>query len=182
MEGRLARQSELFTRIGNAVQNLRKLGTAKITRQVIEARLSHLVAYWEKFQGAHSDLIGSVSSEELRLPYFVHDQYGACEEAYLNARAEILKMRDAMRPEPEARAPAAAPQLAETRQRAGQRLPTINLPQFSGLYTEWSHFKDLFTALVHANTNLTCDRETALSEDHGQWGATAPHQVDPYVR
>lgn len=35
------------------------------------------------------------------------------------------------------------------------RLPQINLPTFSGDYTTWSAFHDLFESLIHSNPNLT---------------------------
>src|SRR5712671_7524228 len=35
------------------------------------------------------------------------------------------------------------------------KLPKIELPVFSGKYTEWTSFNDLFTTLVHNNKNIS---------------------------
>lgn len=34
------------------------------------------------------------------------------------------------------------------------RLPKIELPSFDGNYLEWTKFKDLFTSMVHNNTEI----------------------------
>ena len=34
------------------------------------------------------------------------------------------------------------------------KLPKIELPSFSGKYTEWTSFYDLFNASVHSNNSL----------------------------
>lgn len=35
------------------------------------------------------------------------------------------------------------------------KLPELNIPLFSGSYTEWSSFYDIYTSLVHNNDNLS---------------------------
>lgn len=35
------------------------------------------------------------------------------------------------------------------------KLAALNIPVFNGRYTDWVSFKDIFTALIHTNNNLT---------------------------
>lgn len=37
----------------------------------------------------------------------------------------------------------------------GLKLPTIHLPKFSGLFTNWLEFKDVFVSLIHDNTSVS---------------------------
>ena len=44
--------------------------------------------------------------------------------------------------------------------RSSIRLPKLQLPSFTGLYTEWSSFRDLFNAAVDSNTQLSYSHTT----------------------
>ena len=45
--------------------------------------------------------------------------------------------------------------LSTTTSSSGLRLPKLQLPSFSGSYTEWNSFRDLFNAAVDSNTQLS---------------------------
>lgn len=50
LEGCMRSQNELYGRIARAVENIKKVGTEKITLGLVEARLALLEANWNKFQ------------------------------------------------------------------------------------------------------------------------------------
>ena len=50
------RQRELFSVILRAVDNLKKLGSAKINRGSVQSRIESVKVYWDKFQANHETL------------------------------------------------------------------------------------------------------------------------------
>ncbi|XP_046478601.1 uncharacterized protein [Neodiprion pinetum] len=157
----IERQTDLFRRICRTLENLRKLGEAKTTLGQVQSRLDALNSNWLKFQDMHEtvDQIRiAAKGDQLdaikRLSYFAKDYYGQCEEQYLNAKGELLDLLGTLKTLSAPIVPTAvAPQL--TTGGASKRLPRIELPTFSGNYSDWKSFHDLFTSIVRENSQLS---------------------------
>nr|XP_046476830.1 uncharacterized protein LOC124216393 [Neodiprion pinetum] len=157
----IERQTDLFRRICRTLENLRKLGEAKTTLGQVQSRLDALNSNWLKFQDMHEtvdqiriaakgDQLDAING----LSYFAKDYYGQCEEQYLNAKGEMLDLLGTLKTLSAPIVPTAvAPQL--TTDGASKRLPRIELPTFSGNYSDWKSFHDLFTSIVRENSQLS---------------------------
>ncbi|XP_046435238.1 uncharacterized protein LOC124187037 [Neodiprion fabricii] len=157
----IERQTDLFRRICRTLENLRKLGEAKITLGQVQSRLDALNSNWLKFQGMH-DTVDQIriaaKGDQLdaikRLSYFAKDYYGQCKEQYMNAKGEMLDVLESLKTLSAPIVPtAAAPQLITGG--ALKRLPRIELRTFSGNYSDWKSFHDLFTSIVRKNSQLS---------------------------
>ncbi|XP_033228920.1 uncharacterized protein LOC117180532 [Belonocnema kinseyi] len=85
--------------------------------------------------------------------YFTRNFYTTTEEAYLVAKGAFMDELEKL-----------SNDLASTSMNnsaskiAGlsyRSMPKIELPKFSGSYTEWENFKDFFTSLVHSNPEVS---------------------------
>nr|XP_046491123.1 uncharacterized protein LOC124223325 [Neodiprion pinetum] len=140
------RQTDLFRRICRTLENLRKLGEAKITlgskactRQSIKSESQ------QKVINSTLSKDSSISRKTI---------YEQCEEQYLNTKGEMLDLLESLKTLSAPIVPtAAAPQL--TTGETSKRLPRIELPTFSGNYSDWKSFHDLFTSIVRENPQLS---------------------------
>ncbi|XP_076684121.1 uncharacterized protein LOC143377086 [Andrena cerasifolii] len=144
----ISEQKYLYGRIARLTENMKKLGTSKITKGVIISRLELLETYWTTFLQTHSKLCASFKEEHQEKPYFKDDHMSLCEEAYLQQKASLLDTRDDFPDE-----------LDETvhtgTDSQGRTLERIPIPKFSGDYQNWPSFRDLFRSLVIKNSNLS---------------------------
>lgn len=70
------------------------MGKEKITQYLLNARIQLLDSNWKKFFNIHELLISNQKEEFKSQEYFTGDFYSNCEDAYLDARAEMLQMRE----------------------------------------------------------------------------------------
>ncbi|XP_046145806.1 uncharacterized protein LOC123989172 [Osmia bicornis bicornis] len=152
----LIRENKVHARlISNALSNFKKLGKANHTPAVIRGRLSLLKDYWNKFQATHIQIEVAATEEETRTnSYFSEDIFGNTEAAFLSALDALMA---ALPADNEAASnPCNISSVSCHRESAPSvKLPRIELPKFSGDYTEWENFRDLFHALVGSNESLS---------------------------
>lgn len=150
-EAVIEKQHNLLVPIFRAFSNTKKLCSDKINRFTLNARIKNLVADWDRFQANHDKLIGSLTDENRKLDYFVHDVYAVYEEAYFDATFSLMLLRCEIK-EPESTAPDAAEKM---RPGSCRSLPKISLPKFTGNYHEWPSFRDLFESMIVSNQDIT---------------------------
>ncbi|XP_046592949.1 uncharacterized protein LOC124293942 [Neodiprion lecontei] len=162
IEEHIERQNDYIWRISRAVENLRKLGEAKITYGQVKSRLDALNSSWNKFQENHekiSEIKFAAKGDQLdaikRLSYFAKDHYGLCEEHFLSGEGVMLDLLESLKPAPAATAQAAAAPQDAPAGGSSKRLPRIELPTFAGSYSEWKPFHDLFSSMVRENSQLS---------------------------
>ncbi|XP_051171027.1 uncharacterized protein LOC127287917 [Leptopilina boulardi] len=111
----------------------------------LELRIQILEKNYEEFCEIHDELITSSSAKFLKHPYVQEDVFGQFVEAYTKARDAMLyhvcKLRKS---EP----PALTHSPSSSEVRSSGKLPKIPLPTFSGDYSAWNSYKDLFSSLV----------------------------------
>ncbi|XP_076635445.1 uncharacterized protein LOC143348733 [Colletes latitarsis] len=94
MEKYVKKQLDLFKRIRSTVENMRKMGAAKLTKGVITSRLELIEKNWAAFLEVHDQLIDVFSQTEPDNQYFKLDYIGQCEEAYVQQKAILLDLKE----------------------------------------------------------------------------------------
>lgn len=137
------------------MDNLKKLGPSKTSRGNVQSRMEALKANWEKFQNNHESLFKSCSGEQRKLPYFKEDLYSVCEEEFIEAHGALLNTLDSLNPAANQTTPSTEISLNSSATTRSRRLPRIDLPTFSGDYSQWSHFRDLFVSMIVENSDIS---------------------------
>ncbi|XP_039746104.1 uncharacterized protein LOC120623888 [Pararge aegeria] len=141
-------QEEIKSQIDKLRINFKKCAKDRLTRQYIETRLQALETKYKEFTKNLVELIKKRSS--LSTDYFSEDVFGSVEEFYLEFKTELKERLDS----------SVMKQQRDTSLNvtgnfnSAVKLPKITIPAFSGLYTEWLSFRDLFKSLIHGNEAL----------------------------
>lgn len=135
-----------------AQSNLKKCPKQRLTKGYIETRLQSIDEYWKKFTTAHHNLVKVVPKEKKNdISYFVNEDYFVLEDLYLCTQADLKDLLSKN----------INPSLSDiaynnsSTYEGNLKLPQIQLPAFSGIYEDWTSFRDLFTSLVHNNSTLS---------------------------
>ena len=123
----IERQYELFKRIHNTPDNIKKVGKDNITQELLEARLWILENNWNEFQENYTIILSQKFESTSQSEYFVNDCYGATEEGYNNSAAYIASL---LRGFLQQNNLPVVQQTVPTR-----KLPKIKVPSFSGKFT-----------------------------------------------
>lgn len=150
----ISRQNDLFGVISRAVENLNKLGSSRMTRGNVKSRLEALKSNWEKFQNYHESLYKARSAETCKLSYFADNLYSLCEEKFLESHGTLSDMLDSFEMESRQNPTPADVSTNSCSNTNSRQLPRIELPKFSGDYSQWSQFRDLFTSMIISNNEL----------------------------
>lgn len=154
MEQLLSELEDIAISLQKAQTNLKKCPKQRLTRGYVESRLQNIEEYWKSFTAAHSKLIKVVPKEKKNdISYFVNDDYFLVEDLYLILKGDLRDLLISMSSMPSDYTKGDKDHGTSFE---GQiKLPTIELPTFSGVYEEWPSFQDLFIALVHNNSSLS---------------------------
>jgi Protein of unknown function (DUF1759)/Putative peptidase (DUF1758) len=114
---------------------------------LIRSRLDQVLNVWEEYNQSQYEL--EINDEEDHAP-----DREAFEEAYHAVKAKMSTLLEpANISATAARNSGCCSQASANTMRV--KLPTINLPTFSGEYSQWIHFKDIFISLVIDNTAIS---------------------------
>ncbi|XP_053612017.1 uncharacterized protein LOC128676097 [Plodia interpunctella] len=140
--------------INKAYTNFKKSPKERLTAGYLETRLAALETQWCMFSENHNNLISKFNIEDLG-KYIECDIYEVTEELYFEYKAELKDKLSQIQP--------VVPTFSESHYsnckskdqfQSSVKLPRITIPTFSGSYTEWTSFRDLFMSLVHTNQTL----------------------------
>ncbi|CAK1589376.1 unnamed protein product [Parnassius mnemosyne] len=142
-------QEDIASKIKKSQINFKKSPKERITKSYIETRLESLESNWTVFSQNHRKIVYELRKEDLEKSiYHTGDIYDQTEELYFEYKT-LLK---------ETLLRYSADNIVEPVNIASEKpsvsLPKITLPKFSGRYTEWVSFRDLFTSLVHKNPGI----------------------------
>lgn len=149
-------QEELASHITRAKTNYKKSKT-KVNKTYVETRLELLESDFSTFKTSHLEILKCVSADERKvLTYFKEDFYYKCEEEYLELKSLMkeqlnewaLKLEISSQ-KTEALGSVPAKCIVQT------KLPVIEIPAFSGNYSDWRSFYDLYKSLIHNNPELS---------------------------
>lgn len=154
LDSQIERQHQLFGVISRAVENLGKLGPSRTNRGSVKSRIETLKTNWEKFQANHENLLRSCTAKQRKIPYFKEDLWH-CEEAFLDAHDTMLNVLDSLDPPTSQNTSSVETSMIATTGSRSRRLPRIDVPKFSGEYSLWTQFWDLFISIIIENTDIS---------------------------
>ncbi|CAB0037512.1 unnamed protein product [Trichogramma brassicae] len=133
----------LCTTIGATLRDSWSLGTGQAHYELLES-------YWNDFQRNHVALWDADPVNYNRAVI-----YAAVEGNYTMAKGQLYDIQQRLHSVDRHPTTVALSQGAPLSTQSYQRLPQINVPEFSGRREDWEGFRDLFTALIHQNDHLS---------------------------
>lgn len=154
MEALVKLQEDVKIAISKGKVNFKKSPKDRITQAYVETRLETLEEQWKLFTDTHRTIISDIDTDEYRSSsYFTNDMYEATQEIYCDYKTELKEaLNKVLKITASNKTPISQPTSAISMPQV--KLPKISIPTFSGKYTEWTTFKDLFESLVHKNESL----------------------------
>ncbi|XP_022814033.1 uncharacterized protein LOC111347879 [Spodoptera litura] len=146
-------QDDIYVRLSRAKSNFKKSPKDRITVQYLQTRLESIEELWAEFTLTHTQMVKDFDHKELTSsPYTVNEVYFNTEELYLDLRCEL---KTALSKFKNSDVPSA---MSSNNDSPGKgitiKLPRITIPTFSGKYTEWPTFRDLFVSAIHKNSTI----------------------------
>ncbi|XP_025270383.1 uncharacterized protein LOC112639722 [Camponotus floridanus] len=147
----LEAQNDIHGRMSRSVDNLRKMGVSSITAEAIQARLRILDTLWTRFETHHDLIVAALKDKYLESEYAKNDFIDIAETTYVTQRSTLveyahkLKGKSSTTPKVE----------AHQEQTLKTSLPRIKLQSFSGAYSDWPAFRDIFLSIVGSNTSIS---------------------------
>ncbi|KAI4472723.1 hypothetical protein M0802_016545 [Mischocyttarus mexicanus] len=117
------------------------LTTAERTRDFLEIS-------WKKFDAENEKLYQASREPPLEHPYFKEKRYEATMQQYFSGLSILHRRIEAL-------APPASTARRHEQARSRASLPMIELPKFSGSFTDWKPFEDLFSSLVRNDPDIS---------------------------
>ncbi|XP_045762990.1 uncharacterized protein LOC123865799 [Maniola jurtina] len=149
-------QQELFEQLRKAERNLRKANQEMRSKySYLTARMEALDKLGDAFSQNHLEIVANASTEQtLQLPYFKDDMQDNFQEFYIQYKALLKEYITLANPTTMTTKTASSTSTVTNVNSLEVKLPRIELPKFSGKYTEWQSFFDMFVSLIHENTTL----------------------------
>ncbi|XP_063836519.1 uncharacterized protein LOC135085663 [Ostrinia nubilalis] len=145
-------QFDLASRIEKSKVNFIKSSKDRLTKEYLEGKLELLEGLWNEFLLGHRELLRTTEPKVLsESRYMQSDTYDKAEDCYIDYKCRLKgalakffiipssSNNDSNQP---------------TIQAPNVKLPKVNIPIFSGKYSEWNTFRDLFQSLIHTNKTL----------------------------
>lgn len=142
-------QEDIRLQLQKAKVNFKKSPKERISRSYIETRIEIINNKWKEFTQNHYEILKS--KETVGSSYFLKDIHNEVEEFYLDFKSELSDLLDGIKGSAEATRKSCT-EIKVTK--TPVRLPKIAIPTFSGRYTEWITFRDLFVSLIHNNGDI----------------------------
>ncbi|CAH2103260.1 unnamed protein product [Euphydryas editha] len=157
MEKLIRGQQELFDQLIKAERNLKKANQeTRAKYSYLVARMEALEKLEEAFSQNHLEIIKQATVEQSKeLKYFKDDMQDMFQELFIQYKA-TLKEYIVLATQHTATMDTRENSLATSKLNNSEvHLPRIQLPHFSGKYTEWQSFYDMFLSLIHENNTLS---------------------------
>lgn len=151
-----AQEFSLATQISraNLIKNMseQSLSFQPGSVEEVDSKLKMLNKLWEAFDKDHESLGAACRSAFFHHPYLMLSYYEKAFMNYEEAQSILVRLKAQLKGD--------LPQQTRqsTTQHSGRQraaLPEIKLPQFSGTYSEWPTYRDLFKSLIIQNEQLS---------------------------
>lgn len=142
-------QMEVCNQITKDFKKHKKTPNERITKPYIEIRIQRLEELWKKFNAGHDRLLEEYSEEYDSTIYTEKEVYDVTSEIYMDYKEELMAAVELF--SYKFRPIDSKEECCNSSKHVGVKLPKIVIPNFSGNYSEWITFKDLFESLVHNN-------------------------------
>ncbi|CAK1579938.1 unnamed protein product [Parnassius mnemosyne] len=158
MERLIKGQQELFEQLRKAERNLKKANhEVRAKSSYLIARMEALNKLEEAFNQNHLEIVAIATEEQMEtLQYFQDDLQDSFQESFIQYKALLKEYLDYTDQNTTIHAIDANENESNKNQGNSEvQLPRIQLPIFSGKYTEWQSFYDMFVSLIHENYTLS---------------------------
>lgn len=146
-------QDDIYARLLRTKTNYKKSPKERITIQYVETRLENVEELWAQFSLTHTQIVKDFESKELKLSsYIVNEVYYNTEELYFDLKCELKTALNKFKSDISPVAGSASN--VSQNKSVSVRLPKLTIPTFSGKYTEWPTFRDLFVSAIHKNSYI----------------------------
>ena len=143
MKELLETQKKLATRIKNGYTNLMKKGRDNVNLGAIEAKIDGLNEYLSKFR-ENDDKIKKLDKKAFQEDtYFTEDLPEQVEEIFCEVKGQILQERNNL-----GISGSSTSVIQSENSIRVHELPRMEIPSFSGEFSDWLEFKDLFSEIV----------------------------------
>ncbi|XP_059047431.1 uncharacterized protein LOC131842882 [Achroia grisella] len=152
-EGLIKIQVNLQKSIQKALVNFNKSPKQRVTLEYVEVRADNLDKDWLLFRSNHYKLLEEYYDKIENDEYFKNEIYDSVEDTYMEYRALLKSTSNKL-----------AVKIKETDSNKSDqskgnnssliKLPKISIPLYSGKYSEWNSFRDLFISLIQNNNTL----------------------------
>lgn len=183
---RISAQMSRFLRIQNALEDMVKGDTENVTRHLISTRLEILENNCAKFQSEHDALCLEEPEVIVEQSYLKTRTFERCQEFYVQARAILLARQDEIESSHAFSKASSSSSLTPHVMNSRRGLPRIEIPKFSGNYSTWRSFHDLFLSMV--GNNVTLDNvekmhylKTCLTGDAAKLVVNIPVSEDSFA-
>ncbi|XP_050671207.1 uncharacterized protein LOC126969704 [Leptidea sinapis] len=142
------------TKIEKLLTNSKKCATDKRTRGFLDSRMEILQDYWSSYSKSFETLSVSIDAETLQTDYnlVLEENFERTEEYYLEL---MTWLKDKLYELKEEKYEGLNSETSLEVSKMRPKLPPISIPQFSGDYSQWMSFRDLFRSLIHNDDRLT---------------------------
>ncbi|KAI5644001.1 hypothetical protein NE865_03912 [Phthorimaea operculella] len=141
-------QLDNYEKIRKASNNFKASPKKRITETYVTVRIEQLQTLWEDFQTKHKELMLKYCKLLMETEYIKNDIYNTAEEAYIDYQTDLKSVLHLLKSKTKDAEAEKATKVAQV------KLPKIIIPTFSGKYTEWITFRDMFVSMVHSNATL----------------------------
>ena len=153
-------QLDLQKKIANSYENFRSRGDNHMTRGQVQSRLEALEKHAAQFQKNHKSILNLPNLDANHL-YFTTKLLDLVEDSYYLRKGDYadfimeLDKREATTAPPQVNVNNEATQQLQLNTNSFlQSLPKMDLPTFTGQYSEWQNFRDMFCSLIHRRTDM----------------------------
>lgn len=154
MEVLIKIQMQTCNQITKDFKNYKKSPKDRITKPYVEIRLQRLEELWKKFSGGHDRLLEEYSADYDTCIYAEKEVYDVTSEIYMEYKEDLMTAAQMFFNEVVTKNSKNQCSENEVSKQVCIKLPKIVIPIFSGNYSEWVTFKDLFESLVHNNKSI----------------------------
>lgn len=147
MERTIKNLNSYAKKIESLLVNTKKTSKTRYTKGYLQTRLETLNDYWAKYVKYHEECTESLSDEKLN---DIQYSYTDIEDYYLELKTIICDSFDTLSAE-------STKQSTDTATQSKFRipLPPVPIPKFSGNYSDWTSYRDIFVNLIHNDTHMS---------------------------
>lgn len=151
----LIEQRNVIASINQVLVNYKKLAKTNITLPKTAARQAALEKLWDQSQALHVRILQTATAEEQRTEaYFTEQEILDAEDCYIETSDYLVDAVSKLS-KSDYNPPGKGNNSSLRDASSGMQLPRIELPKFSGSFTEWENFRGIFESIVANNDSLS---------------------------
>ena len=148
----------LQTKIANSFQNLKSKNKENMTKGSAESLLAGLERHYTTFQVNHEKIM-HLKELDKKHTYFTSKLCDLVEDSVYDRRGDFLDFLETFKANGAAQDASTSVTThsitAQPTNVSFQSLPIIDLPKFSGKFSDWENFRDVFRCIIHRREDLS---------------------------